>query len=308
MIAVLSVTLPVFVIVALGFASTRLEWTNSADIRSLGAFVIRFALPALIFKSLSQRSFTDIARADFLAVYTLASLAAFGVMFALARALRPGRIDASAIQALGSSASNSGFVGYPIALLFVGPSASLALALAMITENVVVIPLALTIAESANHKGAKPLAVAGHLAGRLALNPLIVAIALGAAASISGLTLPQPLAKSVDMLAAASGALALFAVGGALVGLQVGGVASDVARIVSGKLLLHPLLVFGALRFAPGLDPGLRKAMLILASSPMLSIYPLLGRPFGQERVGAAALMTATALSFVTISALLIAL
>lgn len=308
MIDVISITLPIFILITLGYASTRFGATTSSDIRTLGAFVIRFALPALIFKSLSQRPFAEIANTDYLVAYTLGSVAVYAAMFALARAVQPGDIAANALQALGSSASNSGFVGYPVALMFVGPAASVALALSMITENVLIIPLALTLAEIGRHAGKSFSSVFVHLIGRLVRNPLIIAIALGAAASLAGLKLPAPVVRSIDMLAMASGALALFAVGGALVGLKVGGVMRDVGRIVAGKLVLHPVAVFAALLLAPGLDPNLRKAMLIFASAPMLGIYPLLGRAYGQEHVGAAALMAATALSFLTMSALLLIL
>lgn len=308
MLDVISITLPIFILITLGYASTRFGATTPSDIRALGAFVIRFALPALIFKSLSQRPFAEIANTDYLVAYTIGSGAVYAAMFALARVVRPGDIAANALQALGSSASNSGFVGYPVALMFVGSSASIALALSMITENVLIIPLALTLAESARHAGKSFSSIFLHLIGRLVRNPLIIAIALGAAASLAGLKLPAPVVRSIDMLAMASGALALFAVGGALVALKIGGVMRDVGRIVAGKLVLHPVAVFAALLLAPGLDPNLRKAMLILASAPMLGIYPLLGRSYGQEHVGAAALLAATALSFLTMSALLLVL
>jgi malonate transporter and related proteins len=58
----------------------------------------------------------------------------------------------------------------------------------------------------------------------------------------------------------------------------------------------------------PRLDPQLRKSMLIFASAPMLGIYPLLGRAYDFEHLAAASLLTAKALSFLTISALLLAL
>ncbi len=308
MLDVISITLPIFILIALGYAATRFRATTPSDIHTLGAFVMRFALPALILKSLSQRPFAEIANTDYLVAYTIGSAGVYAAMFALARAVQPGDIAANAIQALGSAASNSGFVGYPVALMSVGPSASVALALSMITENVLVIPLALTLAESGRHAGKSLSSVFSHLVGRLARNPLIIAIALGAVASLAGLKLPAPVVRSIDMLAMASGALALFAVGGALVGLKVGGVMRDVGRIVAGKLVLHPLVIVAALLLAPGLDPSLRKAMLILASAPMIGIYPLLGRAYGQEHVAAAALMAATALSFLTMSALLLIL
>jgi len=309
MLEVLSVTLPIFILIALGFAAMRLGATTAADIQALGTFVIRFALPALIFNSLAQRPFAEIANARYLAAYIVGSLAVFAAMFALAHALKPGDRARDAIQALGSSCSNTGFVGYPIALLFVGPRATVAVALTMVVENIIVMPLALALAESGRRAGKKTSAGPRRLVGKLARNPLIIAIVLGAVTSFAGIPLPVPLARAVNMLATASSAVALFVVGGMLVGLQVGGVTRDAARIVAGKLLLLPAAVFAAqLALAPALDPDLRKSMLIFASSPTLSIFPLIGRQYGQERVCAASVVMATALSFLTMSALLLLL
>jgi len=309
MFEVLSVTLPIFILIGLGFAAMRLGATTAADIQALGTFVIRFALPALIFNSLAQRPFAEIANARYLAAYIVGSLAVFAVMFALTHALKPGDRARDAIQALGSSCSNTGFVGYPVALLFVGPRATVAVALTMVVENIIVMPLALALAESGRAAGKKTSAGPRRLVGKLARNPLIIAIVLGAATSFAGVPLPVPLARAVNMLAMASSAVALFVVGGMLVGLQVGGVTRDAARIVAGKLFLLPAAVFAAqLVLAPALDPDLRKSMLIFASSPTLSIFPLLGRQYGQERVCAATVVMATGLSFLTMSALLLLL
>jgi predicted permease len=307
MLDVLSVTLPIFILIGLGFAATRFGATTADDIQALGTIVIRFALPALIFNSLAQRPFAEIANARYLAAYAAGSIAVFAAMFALAHALKPGDLAGDATQALGSSCSNSGFVGYPAALLFVGPRAAVAVALTMVVENVLVMPLALALAESGGHAGERSSAAPRGLVGGLARNPLIIAIVLGAAASFAGVALPIALARAVNMLAMASSAVALFVVGGMLVGLRIGGVARDAARIVAGKLILLPAAVFAPqLALAPGLDPDLRKSMLIFASAPTLSIFPLLGRRYGQENVCAATVMMATGLSFLTMSALLL--
>lgn len=308
MVDVLSITLPIFIVIFIGYAATRANMVGKADIRVLGSFVIKFALPALIFRSLSQRPFTDIVNPAFLGLYAAASLSSFLLVFLIARF--PGRrsFTASTVQALGASVSNSGYIGYPVAALVLGPPAVIALAMAMMVENILMIPLALVLAESSRNDGKTLSTVIGDVARRLVGNPLIIAISAGCAFSLSGLTFPAPLFKAVDMLATASGPLALFAVGGTLVGLRVRGMFSDVGRIVFGKLVLHPALVFAALLLVPAIEPSLRKAMLIFACAPMITIYPLLGLPYGQEDLCAAALMTGTMLSFLTISTLLLVL
>ncbi len=292
MLNVLATTAPIFLLIALGYAAVRLGWLGQGETRALGAFVLRFAMPALIFKALSSRPLAEIADTRLIAAYAGASAIAFAVVYAW---FSRGDRARAACRALGGSAPNSGFVGFPIASLLIGPKAAVALALCLIVENVMTIPLGLTLAESGGD--------AWVLAARLARNPLLIAIAAGVAASLAGLAPPAPLARAIDVLAAAAPAAALIAIGGGLVGLQLGGAAADIAPVAAAKLLLHPLLMLAFASLATGADPEVRRAMLIMSSAPVFSIYPLICRGFGQEQAGAAILLVETALAFPTMSA-----
>ena len=80
MLNTLSITLPVFGVIAIGYVATRFKVTSPADIRTLGLFVLKFALPALVFTLLSQRHFAEIWNPVYLAAYGFASLAVFTLM------------------------------------------------------------------------------------------------------------------------------------------------------------------------------------------------------------------------------------
>ena len=67
--------------------------------------------------------------------------------------------------------------------------------------------------------------------------------------------------------------------------------------------MLLPLLMLLFTHFAVTADPDVRRSMLVMASAPVFSIYPLLCRSFGQEQTGAAILLVETALAFPTMSA-----
>jgi predicted permease len=306
MSSVIPITLPIFLLILVGYASTRWGLTTKDNIRGIGVFVIRLALPALIFRALSQRALNEILDAKYLTVYALGSLIPFGVVFVFSRFLQKKGTAASAIAALGSSASNSGFIGFPIAAMAIGPSAVVALSLTMIVENILMIPLGLGLAESEARKGDPAHEILFFVFRRLTRNPMVLAIIAGVAASLLSWTPPAPLFKAIDLLANASTAAALFAVGGALAGLSLSGLGLDVGRIVCAKLFLHPLAVVAAMALFPSIDPAFKKAMIIFAASPMASIFPLLAQPYGEERPAAAALLGATFFSFFTLSALLL--
>ncbi len=127
MLSVLSITLPIFLLIGLGYVSTARGVTTKENIRGIGVFVLRFALPALIFRALSTRSIADILNLHFLLIYGLGSLAAFAAMFWTCRLADKNSVRISAMSALGVACSNSGFVGFPAAALVVGGPAVVAL-------------------------------------------------------------------------------------------------------------------------------------------------------------------------------------
>ncbi|APU31979.1 permease [Ectopseudomonas alcaliphila JAB1] len=304
MLAVLSITAPIFILIGLGFFSARIALVNRDQVRGMGTFVIYFALPSLVFKALAERSLSEVLNGPYLAAYAMASLSLFGIGLLLARRWRGQGLSSSAILAMGMAVPNSGFVGYPIAVMVIGPTAALAMALGMLVENLLMIPLALAIAEAGRQDG-QGWTVVRETALRLLRNPLIIAIVLGLGMSLLELRLPVVPARVIEMLAAASAPVALFVIGATLNGMKAGGMAADLAQTSIGKLILHPLLMFAALSLVPGIDPLLMVAGVLFASAPMLSVFPILGQRFGLEERCAAALVGCTVLAFFSISGLL---
>lgn len=306
MSAILSATGPIFLIIGIGYVLVRYNILPKDGVKALGTLVLMVALPAVIFKALSHRPFVEILNPSFLLAFGIGSLGTALITFGIARFLLKRPMTYAAIMAMGASSANSGFVGYPIAALVVGPPAVVALALCMLIENFLVIPLLLAIAEAGNDPDRKPGAAIAAALKALLVNPLIIAIAFGATFSIFELKLPGILATSVDMLAAASAPVALIVIGGALANLPRARNLDGLALVVAGKLLLHPIAVAGALfavaTFMPAVSTDLRRALLIIAAAPMMTIYPLIGARFGQGAQAAASLLAATVLSFVTLT------
>jgi predicted permease len=172
----------------------------------------------------------------------------------------------------------------------------------MLVENLLVIPVALALVDSAANPGGGRLGrtVVTTLKS-VARNPMILAIAAGLLVSASGMQLPQVLDKFVAMTANATSPVALFVIGGSLVGLKLSGIRSDIALIVLGKLVLHPLCVLGLVLLFPPANPLLGTAAVLIAAMPMMSIYPVLAQRHGHERLCSAALLAATVTSFFTI-------
>lgn len=312
MLGVLAITGPIYVVAALGWLCTRAGLFERADMRVFGKFVIYLALPALLFNALSQRPVAQVLNPVFIAAYAGGSVAAnlLGVLWA--RRFAGKSLSASAIIGMGMSCPNSGFIGFPLAAQLFGPvNAGIGLALAMVVENFLTIPLSLALAEAdagdaddGRSRGARlAQAVAQSIRGVLR-NPMIWGIALGFVFSLAGWQLPEPVARTVNLFAVACASLSLFVIGGSLVGISTRGLARDVAVVAAGKLLLHPLCVLAAVLLLPPMARELQVMVVVMSAVPMLGIYPILAQRHGHDTMAAAAQLGTTVASFFTLTAL----
>ena len=312
MLDILAITGPIYLCIAAGFACVRWRIFDKADMRVLGRFVIQIAIPALLFNSLASRPLREVVHPGYLLAFAAGSVLVLLGVLVFALKVQRKCLTESAYMAMGMSCSNSGYVGYPVMLLAFGPLAGVILALNLIVENLIKLPLLFTLADAGAHRGERlSLAQALRQTGaRLVRNPMIVAILAGFVVALLDWQLPTVIARTVTLFSAASSGIALFVIGGTLVGLQVRGLRRQVALISAGKLLLHPLAVFGAVLLLPllglpAVQGELRAAAVLSAAMPMLGIYPLLAQRHGFEGFTAAALLATTVASFFTLSAIL---
>lgn len=302
MLAVLGITAPIFILIAIGFLACRFGIISRDQAGGMGRFVITFALPALVIRALLERPLADVIDWYYLLAYGLGSLLVFGLGYAFARFVRKDSLSGSALTGLGVSVSNSGFVGYPILVMAVGAPAGVALALGMMIENLLMIPLALTLAElGRQNEGGIGRALRG-TAYNLIRHPVLIAITAALTMALLELHPPPVMMKVIDMLATASAPVALFVIGASLSGMKPGGMLMDVGQVTFGKLILHPLLVLLCFTVLPVSDPLLITAGVLMAAAPMMSIYPILGVRYGLEGRCAAVLVVATVLSFLSVS------
>ena len=214
MLTVLGITGPIFLIIAIGFIAVRGGLLGYGDSRALGIFVLNFALPALLFKALSQQPLGRLLNADLLMAYSLGSLLTLTLGIGFGCLLQKRGLQSSTILAMGMTISNSAFMGFPIAEQLIGPAATATLAVYVTVENLVMLPLVMVIAEMGRKKGSHWARVIGGIFMRLMKNPLILSMLLGVAFSMFDLRLPSLAARAIDMLAGASAPVALFFISG----------------------------------------------------------------------------------------------
>jgi predicted permease len=305
----LSLTVPIFLLIGLGAFSARAGLIQERQVDGLAAFVLNFALPALVLGALARQNLEQTFDWRYVVAYATGSLVAFATAFAILRFGLKRPLSAAAIGGIGGAASNTGFIGFPVTSLAFGSLALTALPLNMMVENILIIPLGLALAEAGNGEGGSARRTVVETAKRLSRTPLILAILIGAALSLLGALLPGVIGTAIDMLAKASAPCALFVVGGTIAKLGVSGrvpsVAAEAGWIVACKLLLHPLAVAAAFFLIGGADPGMERIGIVLASVSMITVYPIFGARYGLGGVSSTALVAATAVGFFTITATL---
>jgi len=311
MIAVLGITLPLFAAVLLGYFCVRGGLFKPTDMRLFGSFVLNVALPALLFLAVATRDARDVFNITYMAVFATGALLTIAASFIILSLLKtsPSR---RAVAVMGTSCPNSGFVGYPLMLLAFPDSAGQILALNMLVENFLIIPLCLVLFElSKERNGTGIIRLIGQIALNVLRRPMVIALLLGLAVSLLRVPLPEPILRTTSLFAASASALALFTIGGALVGLPFKGHRALAALTATGKLLLHPALAALALSAAmalglPPLSRELAAAVILSAAIPMFSIYALFAAELGHEGMASIAQVLATGASFLTLSALML--
>ena len=309
MTALLAITGPIYLIVAIGYLCVRAGWFAKADLKVLGLFVLRVALPALIFNAVSSKTFTDILQPQYLLVFTAASLITLGLGLAWARWVRGCSPSQAGIIGMGMICPNSGYVGFPIALLTLPAVAGMGLALNMLVENLLLIPLTLMLAARGESRAPWHRLMLQSLRD-LVRTPFIMALLLGLLSSLLGLHMPDVVQRMVNLLASASAGVSLFIIGGSLAGLSLKGLWGHITPILLGKLFIQPGLVALGLWLwnqsgLPMMSSDLQAAVLLFSAMPIMGIYPIMAMRHGLQDESAAAQLASTVLSFFTVSALL---
>ena len=302
MLNILTVLLPVFIVIAIGYLFTRQGVFTREGLMALGRFVISIALPALVFKTVAEKSIADVVIPAYLFGYAAASLSCFAIGLAVSLWISRQTLTASAINALGQSFSNSAFIGYPLLLGVLGSAnAGVYFALSTLVENILLLPIFLAIVEIENGG----TGTWGTRIARILLNtlrkPLVVALICGLIFSAMQWRLPLPVQKSIDLLAAAAAPLAIFVIGGGLNGIHLQGNVPAILQITVGKLVLMPALVAAFIWLFDG-STEMIFAGTLMGGVAMANTVAILAQHYGFPNRGTASMMTTNVLSVFTLS------
>ncbi|QPM91372.1 AEC family transporter [Pseudooceanicola algae] len=310
MLSVLSITFPIFAIVGLGYVLTRKGVFAPRDMAVLGNFVMMLAMPALLFHATATRSFGELIDPGFLVLLALAGLTTQGIAWTALKLWGTGPAR-RAIGVLGAATPNSAFLAYPIMQILFPEIAPRVLAMCLLVENFVLSPIGLVMIEATNPSEQRhPLRVIGTLALSVLRRPFIIGLILGAGVSVSGLHMPVALDRTLDLLSQAASPLALFVIGGSLVGLPLRGNFRLAGALAAFKLFLHPLIALTwvlmlVLIGLPAPSGDWEVALILSTAMPIFGIFPLLARNSPHSGAASLAVMVSTVGAFFSLPVLI---
>ena len=306
MLDVVSIVAPIFILICFGYLSVKRGLLASSDYPVLSSFVMGISFPCLLITKLSQLDFYQAFRVDLFIIYTVCSLilATVAIWF-FKHVLKRDDAQARLQGGMGVPWSMSGFIGYPVLILAFENPPMIAFSSAIIIENLILMPLVILLMEQSalRQEGLNWNRIGLSIAKRIVMNPIMISIFAAIILSSTGISLPQPLFDAMSLMGASAAPLAVFSIGVALVGKTIHGDMADIAWTAAGKLVLHPLIITVAcLIFITNFDDPVVLASILLAASPMPSMYSIFGMKYGYPAVTASSLTVATFLSLFTIS------
>ncbi len=300
--ALFDIVLPVFAIVATGYACGRRGLLGPDSSEALNKFVYWVALPALLFKAMAGVDLAQVFNWPFLAAFAGASVATWMIASIAGRLCF--RLDAaeSALHGLNGAYPNSGFMGIPLAIAAYGDEAALPAIVAAVI-SVLSVTLAIVPIEIARQRKSELVRLVGRVVGALIRNPMIIAPCAGLIWAWTELGLAAPIETFTGILGAAAGPCALFSIGLFLVGKPLIEGSMEVASMTFAKLILHPLLTAFAILVLFPTDPLWATVAIMSAALPIGSGPFVLAQAQGiYVRRTSTVMLVTTVLSVVTIS------
>lgn len=271
----------------------------------LSQFVYIIALPALAFVKLAHVPVEEFFNWPFLAVLGGGMLLTFCISLVVAYFFFPTHLTGRALHALSAMYSSTGYIGLPIIFLVFGESAFVPGIIGAVITGAVFMPLAIILIEA--DKSTDSGKVIRAMLMSILKNPVLVATTAGLIVSSQSIQLAVPVVTFFELLSGAYIPCALFAAGLFISGCSVKGETSEIAWLVSVKLLLHPLITWWLAYEVFALEGMLPAIAVLQAALPCGVPVFVLAQHYKTFVVrSSGVIVVSTLLSLISLSALLI--
>ncbi|WP_420860453.1 AEC family transporter [Algirhabdus cladophorae] len=299
--ALLDVILPVFLVIGFGYAAAKRDLISDEAIDGLVRFTQNFAIPCLLFRSISQLDLGVYFHPSLLFSYYGPATVCFVLGIVGARAIFKRPMQDSVAIGFCCLFANSVLLGLPITERAYGES-ELDANFALIAINApFCYGLGIITMEIVRNQGGGFLATSRAIVDTVFHNALIIAIGLGFLVNLTGLPLPGVLTDALDMMILAALPAAIFSLGGVLTRYKLEGDLMVALMICGIVLILRPILTYGMASQFTLTENALRSATLTAAMAPGINAYVFANMYGVAKRVAASSILIATGLSLITV-------
>ncbi len=306
MTILLEVVGPVFGVMALGALAVKLKVLDDGGVKGLVLFVFNFAIPVLLFRSLSQTTLPPDIQWAFLLSYFGGAVAVFVAGFVLGRRVFKRSLADQAIFGMGACFSNTVLIGIPILFTAYGPEATVPTLLIIAFHGPILMSLTAGLIQAGKGSEVTVVGQTKSVALELFQNPIILGILLGLLMNLAGWTIPGPIDRVAELLGSAAVPTALFALGASLAAYPITGDVPPALFLSSLKLLVHPILVWILAVPVFGLDGIWVPVAVTMAAMPSgINVYLFGARYSAAPGVAARTVFLTNVFSLITLSTVL---
>ncbi|KQU50669.1 hypothetical protein ASG72_12445 [Bosea sp. Leaf344] len=304
MLQFLAISTPFFAVIALGALVSGRGLFGPEAVKVLNTFAFTIAIPPVVVRVMARQPLAELWHVGYFAALALIALTMLLLGVAIGRRVFGWAHGTAVSRAQCLIGGNFAFLGIPLMLAILGDRAAAPIAIGLICDTAIVVPLSIGLIEAGRGSGSVP-AIAGRLIRGTALNPFMLSVAAGLALSLSGWPIPEPVDRFLVFLGGAAAPVGVFALGLAArqwTGQEAarGGDARwlEIVPLVLGKLILHPLLAYLVLAVLLRLEPFWVTAGVLYAALPIASnVFVIAERFETGSRTIAVAVVAATALA-----------
>ena len=202
---------PIFGLIALAYASRKLNILGPSAYIELNRYVASLALPALIFDNVAHVTPAQLNQPGFVASFGIGALLVFALPLFLGRGGRA--FGDRALDGLSACYPNTGYIGLPLAFLAFGPPSAPGATIAAVFTTCVLFGVAIALLEWDLHRGHAFGATVMKVGSSLLRSPIMIAPIVALAVTTGLVEMPAAADRVVKLLAASAGPCALVAHG-----------------------------------------------------------------------------------------------
>src|SRR5215510_6318722 len=298
----INVVIPVFGLILTGYLAGRFEVLGPESAAALTRFVYYFAFPAALFVFSARAPIAKTFNWPFISAFVCGSLLTLFIALVIGRLWF--RHDIATLSVVGFTAifGNVIGMGLPLLLTAYGQDGALPPIVVALIFSVLFISSVIAVLEASEASGPSALRVAAQLTGTLLRNPVVISPVLGIIYSMTGLALPRAVSNYLDLMAAAVGPAALFAVGLSLVGRKIVGNIGEVIWLSIVNAVINPILAFLLVTYVFVMEPLWSEAAVILSAMPVGTNPYVIAQQYNVHvKTVSPTIVVSTAMSMITI-------